>query len=143
MGDNMQDDVNMGPLIMPPRHASRHYDHVMQYVDEAKSDSRVELLYGGTGYTDGGGYFVVPTIFLSESDDVRIVREEVFGPVMTILAFDTEEEAIMRANNTQYGLAAGLMTKDVMRAHRVTKQLGGRQCVGEHFNIAPVEVRIL
>jgi betaine-aldehyde dehydrogenase len=117
IGDNMKEDVNMGPLMMPPRHASCHYDRVMGYVEEAKKDSRVELLYGGRGnqYRKGGGHCCEPTMFLTKSDAVKILREEVFGPVMIVLVFDTEEEAIARATATPYGLAAGVMTNDVMR----------------------------
>lgn len=141
IGDNMMEDVNMGPLMMPPRHASRHYDRVMGYVEEAKKDSRVKLLCGGRGYQKGGGYFCEPTIFLTKSDAVKIVREEIFGPVMTVLVFDTEEEAVVRANATPYGLAAGVMTNDVVRALRVSKQLAAGNVWINNWNISPVEVR--
>jgi betaine-aldehyde dehydrogenase len=144
IGDNMMEDVNMGPLMMPPRNASRHYDRVMGYMEEAKKDSRLELLYGARGYKHGGGYYCEPTIFLannSNDDDATIVREEIFGPVMTILVFDTEDEAIARANDTPYGLAAGVMTNDVMRAHRVSKRLAAGNVWVNNWNMSPVEVR--
>jgi betaine-aldehyde dehydrogenase len=141
IGDNMLEDVNMGPLMMPPRHASRHYDRVMGYMEEAKQDSRVDLIFGGRGYQKRGAYFCEPTIFLANSDDARIVREEIFGPIMTVLVFDTEEEAIERANDTPYGLAAGVMTYDALRAHRVSKRLAAGNVWVNTWNISPVEVR--
>jgi acyl-CoA reductase-like NAD-dependent aldehyde dehydrogenase len=143
MGDNALEETNLGPLIMPPRSPSAHYERVMDYIEQGKNDTSngVELLHGGTGYEQNGGYYVKPTVFLSHTDDTAIVKQEIFGPVMTILPFDSEEEAISRANNgTEYGLAAGVMTKDVMRAHRVSKQLQAGTVWVNNWNLSPVEV---
>lgn len=131
MGDNIMESTNMGPLMMPPRKHSEHYDRVMGYIDRAKKDPQVDLISGGRGYQEGGGYFVQPTVFLSKSDDSEIVREETFGPIMTALSFDTEEEAIDRSNNsTVFGLAAGVMTSNVSKAHRVSRQLQAGNEIG-------------
>lgn len=141
MGDNMLVDTNVGPLIQPPRNPTSHYDRVMNYVAQSREDARVELVYGGTGYVEKGGYFVQPTVFVCHNDDAVIAREEIFGPVMTVLPFESEDEAISRANNgTDYGLAAGVMTQDVMRAHRVSKRLEGGTVWVNSWNVSPVEM---
>ena len=74
------------------------------------------------------GAYVAPTVFTDCTDYMRIVREEIFGPVMSILGYDTEEEVVRRANDTNYGLAAGIVTKDITRAHRVIGQLEAGIC---------------
>jgi betaine-aldehyde dehydrogenase len=140
LGDNLLDETNMGPLIMPPRKPSGHYDRVMGFIERAKDHPSVRLIYGGKGLEQNGGYYVEPTVLLCDTDDVEIVQEEVFGPVMTILPFDTEEEAVTRANSTDYGLGAGVMTKDVMRAHRLSKVLEAGNVWVNNWNLSPVEV---
>jgi acyl-CoA reductase-like NAD-dependent aldehyde dehydrogenase len=140
LGDNFLDETNMGPLIMPPRKPSGHYDRVMGFIERAKDHPSVRLIYGGKGLEQNGGYYVEPTVLLCDTDDVEIVQEEVFGPVMTILPFDTEEEAVTRANSTDYGLGAGVMTKDVMRAHRLSKVLEAGNVWVNNWNLSPVEV---
>ena len=86
------------------------------------------------------GFFVEPTIFEVDNEDARIVKEEIFGPVMSVLTFKTEEEAIKKANNTIYGLAAGVFTNDLQRAHRMVNQLEAGMCWINNYNITPVEV---
>jgi betaine-aldehyde dehydrogenase len=93
-------------------------------------------------YQRDGGYYVEPTVLLCDTDDAEIVQHEVFGPVMTILPFESEEEALSRANSTDYGLAAGVMTKDVMRAHRLSKSLEAGTVWINNWNLSPVEVCI-
>ena len=88
-------------------------EKVLAYIGAGKA-AGARLLAGGDASTDGAlrkGAFVAPTVFTDCGDDMKIVREEIFGPVMAILAFDTEEEVIRRANDTAYGLAAGLVTQ--------------------------------
>ena len=141
-GDNTLEETNLGPLIMPPRNASAHYDRVMNFIEQGKEDSsNVQLLFGGDGYQRNGGYYVDPTVFLAKTDETPIAKNEIFGPVMTILPFDTEEEAVTRANHgTEYGLAAGVVTKDVMRAHRVSKRLEAGTVWVNNWNLSPVEM---
>jgi betaine-aldehyde dehydrogenase len=141
MGDNFLEDTNVGPLILPPRQPTAHYERVMDLITQGKEDPDVELVYGGTGYEEEGGYYVQPTVFVCHNDDAVIARQEIFGPVMTILPFDSEDEAVSRANTgTEYGLAAGVMTQDVMRAHRVAKRLEGGTVWVNNWNLSPVEM---
>ncbi len=86
------------------------------------------------------GYFVAPTIFDNCRDDMAIVREAVYGPVMSILEFEDEREVIERANATEFGLAAGVFTNDLTRAHRVIAQLQAGTCWINHYNVTPVEL---
>ena len=87
-----------------------------------------------------GGFFVEPTIFTGVTDQMRIAREEIFGPVMSVLSFDGEEEAIERANDTEFGLSAGVFTKDLPRAHRVVAELQAGTCWINAYNLTPVEI---
>jgi betaine-aldehyde dehydrogenase len=86
------------------------------------------------------GYFVEPTVFVDCRDDMTIVREEIFGPVMSVLAFDREDEAVERANATEFGLAAGVFTRDLKRGHRVIARLQAGTCWINNYNITPVEM---
>jgi betaine-aldehyde dehydrogenase len=141
MGDPLDPETNVGPMMMHPHAPSQHFDRVMGFLERAEQDDAIDVLYGGNGYHhDTGGYFVEPTVLLAKNDTPEIVREEVFGPIMTILAFDTEEEAIERANSSIYGLGAGVMTKDVMRAHRMSKRLQAGNVWVNNWNLSPVEV---
>ena len=85
------------------------------------------------------GYFIEPTIFADVTDDMTIAREEIFGPVLSVLDFDTEEEAIRRANDTEFGLAASVFTNDLTRAHRVSTAFEAGTCYINTHNLAPVE----
>jgi betaine-aldehyde dehydrogenase len=87
-----------------------------------------------------GGYFVQPTVFVAPGDDLSIVQEEIFGPVLTLLTFDDENEAVRRANATRFGLAAGVFTRDITRAHRVAARLQAGLCWINNYNITPVEM---
>ncbi len=86
------------------------------------------------------GFFVAPTVFEAASDDLAIVREEIFGPVMTVLTFADEEDVIERANATPFGLAAGVFTKDLARAHRVIARLQAGTCWINTYNVTPIEL---
>ena len=89
---------------------------------------------------DCPGYFIEPTIFTNVQDDMTIAREEIFGPVMSILSFETEEEVIGRANNTPYGLAAAVFTRDLAKAHRVIGKLKAGTCWINTYNLTPIEM---
>jgi betaine-aldehyde dehydrogenase len=86
------------------------------------------------------GFFVAPTVFDECHDDMAIVREEIFGPVMSLLEFDEEDEVVARANATDFGLAAGIFTNDLTRAHRVIAGLQAGTCWINHYNITPIEL---
>ncbi|MEQ2525927.1 aldehyde dehydrogenase [Robertmurraya yapensis] len=118
VGDPLQKDSNVGALV-----SKEHYDRVMSYVEIARND-------GGTIHTGGKrpeglekGYFLEPTIITGLDRNSRCVREEIFGPVVTITPFDMEEEVIMQANDTHYGLSATIWTTDLKKAHRVAHQI--------------------
>ena len=104
---NALDNPDMGPLV-----SEKHMNDVLSYIELGKQEG-ARLVCGGTRYTEGKcaeGYFVKPAIFDGCTADMRIVREEIFGPVATIQIFETEEEAVRLANDTVYGLAGAVFT---------------------------------
>jgi betaine-aldehyde dehydrogenase len=120
IGDGFTPGTQMGPLI-----SAAHRDKVERYVAIAREEG-AKLLLGGKRPDDAAlqqGFFYLPTLFDQCRDDMRIVREEVFGPVITVETFDTEEEVLERANSTIYGLSAGFWTKDQARVKRVASGL--------------------
>ena len=138
-GDPMNPDTNFGALI-----SAKHRKVVMDFI-QSGLDEGAKLLTGGKeAAPEGveGGYFVEPTIFANCHDDMSIVKREIFGPVMTLLTFDTEEDVIRRANNTEYGLAAGVYTKDIRRAHRVIHQLEAGICWINSYGLSPAEMPV-
>jgi len=120
LGDPMDEGTQMGPIANPP-----HLARVARMVDEARADGAEVVSGGDHGHVDGlpGGLFYRPTILSGVENTSRIAQEEVFGPVLTVIPFRDEAEAIALANGTRYGLAAGLWTNDVRRAHRVAREL--------------------
>lgn len=125
VGDPQDENTNFGPLV-----SFAHMESVLGYIAKGKEQG-ARLLCGGQRLMDGAfaqGAYVAPTVFSDCTDEMTIVREEIFGPVMSILTYDTEEEVIRRANDTDYGLAAGLVTRDLNRAHRVIHQLEAGIC---------------
>ncbi len=137
IGDPLAPDTDVGSLI-----SSNHLEKVMGYIQKGK-DEGARLVLGGNRVTENGldkGSFVAPTIFADCTDSMSIVREEIFGPVMSVLVFDTEEEAVARANDTEFGLAAGVFTKDIQRAHRVVAELEAGTCWINNYNITPIEM---
>jgi (Z)-2-((N-methylformamido)methylene)-5-hydroxybutyrolactone dehydrogenase len=120
IGDPMQATTNVGPVATQPQ-----YEKVLQYIEIAKAEGAHCVLGGGpfSGPGAGGGRFVSPTIFTGVNNRMRIAREEVFGPVLAVIPFDSEEEAFQIANDTPYGLAAGVWTSDIGRALRASERL--------------------
>jgi acyl-CoA reductase-like NAD-dependent aldehyde dehydrogenase len=120
LGDPMLPDTNIGPVTTPPQ-----YRKVLDYIEIAKSEGARCVLGGKPAQPPGSGssQFVEPTIFDDVKNSMRIAQEEVFGPVLSIIGFETEEEAIQIGNDVIYGLAAGVWTKDISRAIRMSKAL--------------------
>ena len=123
----MDPDVNFGPMV-----SERQMDIVMGYIEKGLSEG-ARVVFGG-GRVDQPGFFIQPTVFADVSDGMTIAREEIFGPVMSVLDFETEDEVVARANATEFGLAAGLFTSDLTRAHRVAAQFEAGNCYINTYN---------
>jgi betaine-aldehyde dehydrogenase len=137
MGDPMNPETQVGALI-----SEQHMHKVLSYIARGRAEG-ARILVGGERVTVGdlcNGYFVAPTVFDECRDDMSIVREEIFGPVMSVLEFEEEEEVIARANATEFGLAAGVFTNDLNRAHRVIARLQAGTCWINHYNVTPIEL---
>ncbi|MEZ5782130.1 MAG: betaine-aldehyde dehydrogenase [Rhizobiaceae bacterium] len=137
LGDPLDPDTQMGPLINKTQ-----YEKVLEYIRVGQAEGARLMTGGGTPSLHGlgGGFFIEPTVFSDVTDRMRIAREEIFGPVVTVLAFDDEDEVIARANDTEFGLAAGVFTRDLTRAHRVIAQLQAGTCWINAYNLTPVEL---
>ncbi|MED3554045.1 aldehyde dehydrogenase family protein [Cytobacillus praedii] len=116
LGAGMETGAEMGPLV-----SERQLERVLGYIEKGKAEG-ARVAAGGEKAFDKG-YFVKPTIFAGVTDEMTIAKEEIFGPVVAVLPFDTVEEVIERANNTPYGLAAGVWTENVKTAHYVANKL--------------------
>ncbi len=137
IGDPMDPTVHVGALI-----SADHMAKVLGYV-QAGIDEGARLLCGGGRPADpslAGGNFVVPAVFAGCTDDMTIVREEIFGPVMSVLGFDDEADVVARANDTEFGLSAGVFTRDIQRAHRVVAALEAGTIWINNYNITPIEM---
>ncbi len=131
--------TNFGPLT-----SFAHMERVLGYIEAGRAQG-ARLVTGGERVTAGEfarGAYVAPTVFADCRDDMAIVREEIFGPVMSILTYETEAEAIRRANATDYGLAAGVVTRDLARAHRVIHQLQAGICWINTWGESPAEMPV-
>lgn len=120
IGDPMSLDTHVGPVTTPPQ-----FKKVMDYLDIAKAEGANCILGGGayTGEGAKGSQFVQPTIFTGVSNDMRIAQEEVFGPVLSVIPFDDEDDAVQIGNDINFGLAAGVWTSDIGRAIRMSERL--------------------
>lgn len=139
IGNPLDHAVNFGPLSSFP-----HMEKVLHYIEQGKKEG-ARLITGGERYTQHNcqhGAFVAPTIFSDCTDDMCIVQDEIFGPVMSILSYDSEQEVIQRANHTDYGLAAGIVTKNVSRAHRIIHQIEAGICWINTWGESPAEMPV-
>ncbi len=124
VGDPFNAENSQGAQV-----SKEHFESIMEYIEIGKKEG-ARLVCGGTRNTEGNnakGYFIDPTIFADCNNDMRISREEIFGPVLVVIPFDTEEEAVAIANDSEYGLAAGFWTSDISRTQRVAKKLQAGQ----------------
>lgn len=133
LGDPLDEATQMGPLV-----SAVQLEKVLGYIEVAKAEG-ARLVCGGGRAALNTGYYVQPTVFADVTDGMTLAREEVFGPVMAVLDFETEDEAIARANDTEFGLAAGVFTADLARAHRVVGQLQAGTTWINAYNLTPVE----
>ncbi|MGH6945728.1 MAG: betaine-aldehyde dehydrogenase [Kiloniellales bacterium] len=137
IGDPLDPETHVGALI-----SKDHMEKVLGYIEAGKAEG-ARLLTGGGRPQDpklARGYFVEPTVFDGCRDEMKIVREEIFGPVMSLLTFEREDEVVGRANATPFGLAAGVFTRDLARAHRVIARLEAGTCWINNYNITPIEM---
>jgi aldehyde dehydrogenase (NAD+) len=137
LGDPMEDSTEMGPLAFEDQR-----DKVASYVDLGR-DEGARVLTGGSR-TDGGlgGYFFEPTVLVDVDNSMRVVREEIFGPVAAIMPFDSDDEVVRLANDTEYGLAAGVWTSNLSRAHRMAAQLeAGTIWINTYRAMSPMSPR--
>jgi (Z)-2-((N-methylformamido)methylene)-5-hydroxybutyrolactone dehydrogenase len=117
VGDPAAADNEMGPLANQPQ-----YEKVLSFFSSA-AEQGANVAAGGAAVTELGGYFVQPTVLTGVTPEMTVACEEVFGPVLSVMPFDTEDEAIALANGTRYGLAGAVWTKDIHRGHRVAHAL--------------------
>lgn len=139
VGDPLNPKTNLGALI-----SKSHMHKVLSYIQLGK-DEGATLAFGGKQIKPQGcedGFFVGPTIFTDCTDEMSIVCDEIFGPVISVLNFETEEEVIKRANDTNFGLAAGIFCNDIRRAHRVIAQLEAGICWINAYGNSPVEMPV-
>jgi len=119
VGDPADPNIAVGPMV-----SKKQYDRVESYIRKGIEEG-AEVLVGGEGHPEGldAGYFVKPTVFVNVKNDMTIAQEEIFGPVLSVIAYDSEEEAVRIANDSKYGLHAAVLGTDVHRARRVASQL--------------------
>jgi betaine-aldehyde dehydrogenase len=135
LGDPLDEKTQMGPLV-----SEQQLRRVLDYIAIGSAEG-AHCVTGGRPARVAGlpdGLFVEPTVFVGVTDGMRIASEEIFGPVMCVLTFDDEGEVIERANATQFGLAAGVFTRDIQRAHRVIAALEAGTCWINTYNLTPI-----
>jgi aldehyde dehydrogenase (NAD+) len=117
IGDPLETSTRVGPLV-----SKEQFDRVTGYLEVGKKEG-AKVKTGGEKHGEGKGYFVKPTVFADVNNSMRIAREEIFGPVAATIPFKDENDAIFQGNDTSYGLAAAVWTRDVSRAHAVARKL--------------------
>ena len=132
IGDPLDEATNFGPMV-----SERQMKIVQNYIEIGQAEG-ARMICGGERL-DRDGFYLEPTVFADVRDDMTIAREEIFGPVMSVLDFNDEADVIARANDTEFGLSAGVFTNDLSRAHRVIAQLEAGSCFINSYNDAPVE----
>ncbi len=132
IGDPMDPETSFGPMV-----SKRQMDIALGYIEKGKAEG-ARLVFGGNAI-DGAGFYMQPTVFADVTDDMTIAREEIFGPVMSVLDFEDEDDVMTRANDTEFGLSAGVFTRDLTRAHRVAAKFEAGTCYINTYNDAPVE----
>lgn len=137
IGPPLDPQTEIGPLISSAQQGRVH-DYVARGESEGATIHRGPARRHEPAYD--GGYWTQPVIFSRCTDSMSVVREEVFGPVMSLLSFATEQEVVARANATPFGLAAGVLTRDLRRAHRVVAALEAGICWINNYNLTPVEM---
>jgi len=129
-GDPQDRKTAYGPLV-----DKLQYDHVLEFIEEGKKDATI---VAGGEERDGPGHYISPVIFLNPKDDAKVYKQEIFGPVLCVKTFKTEEEVLKMANNTTYGLAGSVFTQDIGRALRMSAKLqGGTICVNCAIMVGP------
>jgi betaine-aldehyde dehydrogenase len=137
IGDPLDPTTDVGALI-----SEEHMEKVLGYIEQGRQ-AGARLVVGGGRPTAphlADGFFVEPTVFADCREDMSIVQEEIFGPVMAVLSFRSEDEVVERANDTPFGLAAGIFTRDISRAHRVAARLEAGTIWINTYNITPIEM---
>ncbi|WP_160060179.1 betaine-aldehyde dehydrogenase [Psychromonas sp. L1A2] len=138
-GDPMNPETNFGALI-----SKDHQQKVLEYIEIGKKEGAT-LLTGGKALqpeSAPNGFFVAPTIFTDCTDEMTLTKEEIFGPVMSVLTFTDEDEVVKRANDTRLGLAAAVFTQDITRAHRVIHQIQAGICWINAYGASPAEMPV-
>ena len=137
VGDPFDPSTQLGPLV-----TRGHYEKVLGYMDVARSSGARHICGGEIPVNEAlaNGCYVTPAIFADCEDDMKFVSEEVFGPLMAVLPFKSEEEALARANQTDFGLSGAVFTKDFSRAHRVANQIQAGIVWINEYNVTPAEV---
>ncbi|WP_298861105.1 betaine-aldehyde dehydrogenase [uncultured Sulfitobacter sp.] len=132
IGDPMDPATSFGPMV-----SKRQMDIALDYIAKGEAEG-ARVVYGGKAI-ERAGFYMQPCVFADVTDDMVIAREEIFGPVMAVLDFVEEADVLARANDTEFGLAAGVFTRDLSRAHRVVAALEAGTCFINSYNDAPVE----
>jgi aldehyde dehydrogenase (NAD+) len=133
VGDPADPNIMVGPMV-----SQKQYERVESYIRKGIEDG-AEVLVGGEGHPKGleAGYFVKPTVFVNVKNEMTIAQEEIFGPVLSVIAYDSEDEAIRIANDSKYGLHSAVLGTDIQRARRVASQLRAGRVVINHMTDDP------